>query len=288
MAKYWIWFAALGSLTAGAVLTARALTVAAVPGGDITVIPPDREAPLVMRVSLRAARGNYYVPFGDLTFSKQDGRLRPAIVWLPGCGYGVVGRDIPKYAAVFSVEDQHVGGPNAVVKACSSGDADELRSAYLAHLTFALAEVRKLPWVDHDRILVIASGEAAPVVAESKLAGMATKLLIADPCRVGWRNMDTEAPSYVFWSAQPYGLTFSRPAKVGTDRVEALRRAERDPVATATSYSTTCEAQPRPALPSNYTVHLAQGRITAIDMPVALQQAQRSIMQRIWPTAKLR
>lgn len=129
-------------------------------------------APLTLRVAYTDGGRNFNGPVDGLRVVDPDAPKRPVLVVLPGCAFGVQQREATLDAIVVSVdENPEVLERPTIMEACKAADAEAITVAIEAQARFILDTIAKLEMADPDRVVLAASGEAAPIAAGLRAPG---------------------------------------------------------------------------------------------------------------------
>ena len=120
----------------------------------------------------------------------EPGARAPAVLYLHGCG-GLI-RGGLGYRLLLLGEGYAVFEPDAYARPghTCEGSSTAMRRA---EIEFALAEIRRLPWVDHDRIVLMGNSQGGRAVAEWDRPGFAAHVILASNC-AGFRSTVGAAP----------------------------------------------------------------------------------------------
>lgn len=242
-------------------------------------------APMTLRVAYTDGGVNFNGPVDGVRVIAPDAPRRPVLVVLPGCAFGVAQLEATLDAMVVSVhENPDVLERPTILEACKAADAEAISGAIEAQARFIFDSLAELEVVDPDRVVLAASGEAAPIAA-NMAAPVRGKVLIGEPCYVRWplEILTTAAPMTIFWSAEPEGRNWAAPgADAERERGQAGSRSptatssEADWAASVSGHS--CEPVPRPAgLGPNVDVRIVKGSIQAFSRPEGMLEAQQKV-----------
>lgn len=243
---------------------------------DVVLVPDVSLSAMKLRASFHYGAG-YSAPVEALTIRGKPGRIWPAALIVAGCAHSEVGADFPKGVLQLSVdEDPAAAAAPTLAEACRSRDPDQIRAAVRARLDYMLASLHRIDVVDPDRLVIFASGEAAPVAA-AYAAQVRGKVLLGDPCLVAWpKALDATTPTTLLRGREVLGLRWDdvAPPTVVTpqaDSPSAIGRA----ISVSVAY---CTGQRRPPFPSNYYVVERSGRVETLRRPAGLSEAGRDFM----------
>lgn len=109
----------------------------------------------------------------------EPGARAPAVLYLHGCG-GLI-RGGLGYRLLLLSEGYAVFEPDAYARPghTCEGSSQSMRRAEIA---YALDEIRKLPWIDHHRIILMGNSQGGRAVAEWNRPGFAAHIILASNC----------------------------------------------------------------------------------------------------------
>lgn len=150
----------------------------------------------------------------EATQAVRPGLHLPAVLYLHGCGG--FGREEPTYRQLFLDHGFAVFMPNSFkrpgrLRCGSQGklvDRVRLRHEEVAH---ALREIRKLPWVDHNRLILAGHSEGGNTVDTWDKPGFMAYISLASACTLN----DS-------WPATPHGVPFLNIVGENDDRRPGL------------------------------------------------------------------
>jgi hypothetical protein len=234
---------------------------------------PLAAAPMELRVAFTYDRKNYNGPADSVRVS---GAVRqPVAIALPGCGFGVWGADAPHGTLMISVdEDPDLLDRPTVMEACLAGDGKALEAALSDDLDFMISRLARLDIADTDRVVIVASGDAVPVVATRRVQ-VRGKILIGDPCLVPWRraDIDTTVPTTLL-RGDPFGLGWTSIEQPSLSPGR-MAKTEAHPRGAIAGMTRPCPALRRPQLPANVTVSIWPGEIETARRPGGMLEAER-------------
>lgn len=117
------------------------------------------------------------------------GTKAPAVLFLHGC-HGLIRGGLGYRKLLMSV-GYAIFEPDAFARpghSCSTSTLGRRRQ----ELAYALSQIRKLPWVDHDRIILMGESEGGITVAEWEKPGFAAHAILASNC--DWHNNTQSSP----------------------------------------------------------------------------------------------
>lgn len=213
----------------------------------------------------------------SLSADEDHAATRPAAIVVAGCGMGSVQRDLPPEFLVLTVDENRLTLERATLaEACQARDAAAITAAVEDQTRFVLDMLPEVSLIDPNRVVLMASGEAAPVAARLSVP-VRGRLLLGDPCIVRWPEGQraTSNPAVVLQNTS--GLGRSLP---GEDAGSAApSKAQSDLQSTASTISAPCREQPHPSYPSNFEVTTAVGETSLFDRPAPLIAAAHAAAQ---------
>lgn len=269
----------------GMVVTAGAVSGAFKPEPTLEPQIAHGGAPLTLRVAYTDGGGNFNGPVDGVRVIDSDAPKRPVLVVLPGCAFGVKQLEATLDAIIVSVdENPDVLQRSTMLEACKAADAEAITVAIEAQARFMFDSLAKLEMVDPGRVVLAASGDAAPIAA-GMAAPVRGKVLIGDPCYVRWppEALTTAEPTTLFWSDEPEGRTRAAP---GADTERGGGQAgSLSPTATsgaadwaASVSGRPCEPVPRPTrLGHSVDVRIVSGSIQTFSRPEGMLEAQQKV-----------
>lgn len=243
---------------------------------DVVLVTDESASPMKLRASFHYGAG-YSAPVEALSIRGKPSHIWPTALIVAGCAHSEMTDDFPKGVLQVSVdENPHSTLAPTLAEACVHRDAGEIRNAVRARLTYLLSSIQRLDVADPNRLVIFASGEAAPVAAEY-VANARGKVLLGDPCLVAWpRTLDAETPTIVLRGSEVSGL------KWGTVEVPRVTMPASDnPAAIRSAISASaehCSGQKRVDFPPNYAVVEGPGRVEMFSRPVGVREAGRDFM----------
>lgn len=243
---------------------------------DVILVADETDAPMKLRATFHHGAG-YSLPVQSLAIRGRAPHSTATAIVVAGCAHSELASDFPTGVLRLSV-DETASTPDRLKQsaACASRDPARIEDAIREELRFMLSAVRRLDAANGDKLVIFASGEAAPIVAGFS-AEVAGKVLLGDPCLVDWPEAaDGRTPTLVLWGDKPSGLQWGSgdPPNVtmtGSDRPQAVRDA-------AAASTTSCEGKPRPHFPPNYAIVQGPGPVGMFRRPGGVQAAGRDFM----------
>lgn len=269
----------------GLAIAASALSGAFTPSATLAPQVAPGGAPMTLRVAYTDGGGNFNGPVDGVRVLVPEAPERPVLVVLPGCAFGVQQQEATLDAVVVSAgENPDVLERPTIIEACKAADAEAITVAIEAQARFIFDSMAKLEMADPDRVVLAASGEAAPIAA-GMAAPVRGKILIGDPCYVPWPSeaLTAAQPTTIFWSAEPEGR--SRAAPGANAKRDRGKTGPLSPTATsnaadwaASVSGGSCKPLPRPTLlGSDVDVRIVQGSIRAFGRPEGMLRAQQKV-----------
>lgn len=244
---------------------------------DVMLIPAADGEPMHLRAMFHYDAG-YNAPVSGLALRGHPEVRWPTALAVVGCANGARLADFPTGFLVLTVDDNPTLKASSHAQACVRRDPKAIRAAVTRQLDFMIENLHRLEVADPDRLVIFASGEAAPVAA-GYAARVRAKVLLGDPCMIPWpREIDATTPGIVLRGDAPLGLRWRNETspKIGAAQAEDRRAVEM--VVTASAEG--CEAMLRPDFPANYTVVEGEGRVTPFGRPAGVQGAGREFIAR--------
>ncbi len=111
----------------------------------------------------------------------------PAVLFLHGCS-GII-RGGVGYRILLMSEGYAIFEPDAFARPGHTCDRSSLRMRH-EELIYALAQIRKLPWVDQERIILMGDSQGGRTVARWDEPGFAAHIILAASC--DWNSEKTQ------------------------------------------------------------------------------------------------
>jgi|GEM_PF-4531293 len=219
----------------------------------------------------------YSAPVAALSIRGKPRHIWPTVLVVAGCAHSEASADVPKGALQISVdEDPAHSKRSTLAEACVSRDAGALRAAVRAQLDYMLSSIHRLAVVDPERLVIFASGEAAPVAA-AYVAEVRGKVLLGDPCIVAWpKRLDRTTLTKVLRGSEVSGLMWPTADAPAFDPTNS--NDPRKVRAAVSVLAADCAGQRRPTFPANYAVFEGDGKVGMFSRPPGVRDAGREFM----------
>lgn len=120
----------------------------------------------------------------------KPGTKAAAVLYLHGCSGLIRGRT--GYRLMLISEGYAVFEPDAFARAGYSCEGSSM-AMRRSEVTYALGEIRKLPWIDQDHIILMGNSQGGRAVAEWDQPGFAAHVILASHCGP-FRSKESGAP----------------------------------------------------------------------------------------------
>jgi hypothetical protein len=242
-------------------------------------------APRKLRATFDYARGHVSAPVVRIGFKGKNHERRAAALVLPGCGFASRSWDLPPGTVLLTVDQNpDLERDETMTEACLHHDAAGIDKAVRANLRFMLDHLSQVELVDRHRVAILASGEAAPVIA-TEATRVRGKILLGDPCIVRWatRDLDKESPTIVLRGTEIVGVWWpeTQNGPLPIDPTSMVRAAPHGVAKQQLALGAPCVGQRRIDFPKNFLVVEKIGRVGGESRPVGLEGAAHAAFERL-------